>query len=96
LKSKKFRLVWIIVLLIGVVFSSVGFKSIEIISFAQITNGLLLPVVAAFLLWAMNQSNLLGAYTNTKAQNFVAFIILIITIGLGAKSIWLAIENIIV
>jgi len=91
LKSGKFRMVWILVLITGVVFSSVGFKSIEIITFAQIANGLLLPIVAAFLLWAMNQTNLLGRFTNTKTQNILGFIILLITIGLGAKSIWLAV-----
>ena len=95
LKSTKFRLVWILVLLVGVLFSSIGFKSIQIITFAQITNGLLLPIVAAFLLWAMNQTNLLGRFTNTKTQNLLGFIILLITIGLGAKSIWLAIGKMI-
>ena len=95
LKSIKFRLVWFSVLLVGVVFSSIGYSSIEIITFAQITNGLLLPIVAGFLLWAMNQSNLLGRFTNTKTQNIFGFIILLIAIGLGGKSIYLAIVKMI-
>jgi Mn2+/Fe2+ NRAMP family transporter len=56
MKSKRFRLVWILILALGVVFSSIGFKSIEIIKFAQVANGLLLPVIAGFLLWIMNKS----------------------------------------
>ena len=44
LKSKKFRAVWIIVLVLGIFFSSFGIKPIEIIKFAQVANGMLLPI----------------------------------------------------
>ena len=87
LKSKKFRAVWMVILVLGVVFSSVGFKSIEIIQFAQVANGLLLPIIAGFLIWAVNRSSILGAYKNSKLQNILGIIILIITIFLGAKGI---------
>jgi NRAMP (natural resistance-associated macrophage protein)-like metal ion transporter len=87
LKSAKFRAVWMFILGLGVVFSSIGFKSIEIIKFAQIANGLLLPIIAGFLLWVMNKSSVLGKYKNTNLQNVVGIIILIITIFLGVKGI---------
>lgn len=87
MKSKQFRAVWIFILGLGVLFSSVGFKSIEIIKFAQITNGLLLPIIAAFLLWVMNKSSILGTYKNTVVQNSIGVIILGVAIFLGAKSI---------
>ncbi len=87
LKSTKFRLVWMIILGIGVVFSSIGFKSVEIIKFAQIANGLLLPVVAGFLIWMMNRTSLLGAYKNTVWQNVFGLVILVLSVVLGAKSI---------
>jgi len=38
LKSKQFRAVWIIVLVLGIFFSSLGIKPIEIIKFAQVAN----------------------------------------------------------
>lgn len=88
LKSTKFRLVWMTVLFIGILFSSIGFKSIEIITFAQIANGLLLPFIAGFLLWAMNQKEVLGQYVNNQKQNIIAIVIVLIAIGLGLKSIW--------
>lgn len=88
LQSKKFRFVWMFILLLGVVFSSLGIKSIEIIQFAQVANGLLLPVVAGFLLWVMNRKVLLGKYTNSWKQNIVGIMILFITIFLGCRSIW--------
>lgn len=87
LKSKKFRVVWMLILIIGVVFSSVGFKSIEIIKFAQVANGLLLPIIAGFLLWIMNKGSVLGKYKNTLWQNLLGFAILGIAIFLGVKSI---------
>jgi len=88
LKSKKFRAVWIFILLLGVLFSSLGIKSIEIIKFAQVANGILLPIIAGFLLWIMNKQSLLGDFKNTKLQNGIGLIILAITIFLGLKSIF--------
>ncbi len=86
-KAKKFRAVWMFILGLGVVFSTVGFKSIEIIKFAQVANGLLLPIIAGFLLWIMNKATVLGQYKNSKFQNVVGFIILMTTIFLGVKGI---------
>jgi len=87
MKSKQFRAVWMFILGLGVVFSSIGFKSIEIIKFAQITNGLLLPIIAGFLLWVMNKSSILGRYKNSIVQNIIGIIILGVAIFLGVKSI---------
>lgn len=87
LKSTRFRMVWMFILGLGILFSSIGFKSIEIIKFAQVANGLLLPVIAGFLLWVMNKSSVLGKYKNSKLQNIFGLIILVITIFLGAKGI---------
>lgn len=87
LQSNRFRLVWAFILLLGVVFSSIGFKSIEIIRFAQITNGILLPVIAIFLLWAMNKSEVLGLYVNTRMQNILGGLIVFFTVFLGVKSL---------
>ncbi len=93
LKSKRFRAIWIFILVLGVVFSSLGIKSIEIIRFAQIANGLLLPVIAGFLLWIMNKKNVLGNYVNNWKQNLVGIIIVLITIFLGLRTIWKVIEG---
>lgn len=87
LKSGKFRAVWVFILGLGVLFSSIGFKSIEIIKFAQVANGILLPIIAAFLLWVVNKRVVLGKYSNSKIQNILGFIILLITIFLGGKGI---------
>lgn len=87
LKSKNFRLVWIVVLLVGVLFSSTGLKPIEIIKFAQIANGILLPVIAIILLWMMNKKDVLGEFVNSKAQNIFGCIVVGFTLFLGVKGI---------
>ncbi len=87
LKDFKFRIVWMIILAIGVVFLSFGIKPIEIIKFAQVANGLLLPVIAIFLLWIVNKTSVMGKYKNSILQNGLGFVIILLAILLGAKSI---------
>jgi manganese transport protein len=87
LKSKKFRSVWFAILFLGVLFSSIGIKPIEIIKFAQIANGMLLPIIAGILLWIVNKKSVLGNFVNTKTQNILGILILVIAIFLGVKGI---------
>ncbi len=88
LKDGKFRAVWIIILLAGVSSLSLDFKPLEIIQFAQVANGLLLPVIAILLLWLVNRQRLLGKYSNTIWQNALTVIIILLVIILGIKSIF--------
>jgi manganese transport protein len=87
LKSKKFRFVWFAILFLGVLFSSIGIKPIEIIKFAQVANGILLPIIAGILLWIVNKKSVLGNFVNTKTQNILGVFILLIAIFLGVKGI---------
>lgn len=86
-KDKKFKLIWMIVLLIGIIFSAIGLKPISAIIFAQATNGILLPIVAIFLLYVMNNKKLLGKYTNSLLSNILGFVVTLVAIGLGLRSI---------
>jgi Mn2+/Fe2+ NRAMP family transporter len=87
LKSFKFKAVWMVILLIGIVFSAIGFSPIKAIVFAQIANGILLPVIAIYLLIIMNSKKVLGDHTNKLIQNIIGAIVVCIMIGLGLKSI---------
>lgn len=87
LKNSRFRIVWFFILLLGVVFSSLQFNPIEIIKFAQVANGFLLPIIALFLLWVVNKTAVLGKYKNKLGQNIISGIIILITVVLGFKSI---------
>ena len=87
LKSLRFRIVWFIVLIVGVVCSSLNVSSIEIIKFAQVANGILLPTITFFLILIANNNNVLGKYVNNWKHNLVSCFILLITLILGIKSI---------
>jgi len=86
-QSPRFRAVWILVLGSGLFFSLAGFKPISVILFAQFANGLLLPIIVAFLIWVMNDREILGKYTNTPLANLLALLILVVALLLGGKSI---------
>ncbi|MFT4533013.1 MAG: manganese transport protein [Saprospiraceae bacterium] len=88
LKSRAFRGVWIFILLIGILFSSIGWSPIVIIRYAQFTNGMLLPIIAGFLLWIVNKRSVLKNHRNNTYQNILGLFILVVTIALGVKSIW--------
>ncbi|TRX66140.1 Nramp family divalent metal transporter [Carboxylicivirga sp. M1479] len=87
LKSTHFRLIWIVILVIGVFAASLGYKPIQAILFAQVTNGLLLPIIAIFLLVIMNSKKLLGQYANSIYSNVAGIIVIAVTLTLGLKSI---------
>jgi Mn2+/Fe2+ NRAMP family transporter len=70
LHSKSFKAIWMIVLFLGVLGASLGYKPIAIIWFAQVANGILLPIVTIFLLWIMN-TKILGNYKNNIVQNII-------------------------
>lgn len=87
LKGMRFRIIWITVLLAGILFSSMGTKPILTIKFAQITNGVLLPIIAIFLIYLVNQKSLLGKYTNSKIQNVIGIFLVLITFLLAFKGL---------
>ncbi|TVZ14020.1 Nramp family divalent metal transporter [Maribacter sp. MAR_2009_72] len=87
LNDTRFRLVWMIILILGVFFLSFGIKPIQVIKFAQITNGLLLPIIAVFLLWVVNRAGVMGSYKNNLVQNCIGIFIIILSVILGVKSI---------
>jgi NRAMP (natural resistance-associated macrophage protein)-like metal ion transporter len=81
-----FRLTWMVVLIIGVVVSSAGFKPVAVIWFAQVANGILLPLISVFLLWIMN-TKVLGEYRNNLWQNMAAVLVILVTVLLGGRSL---------
>ena len=73
----------ILVFAIGWVVTMVGSAPIEIIKFAQIANGILLPIVAITLFILSRNKSLLGELANTKGQNILGIILVLFTLILG-------------
>lgn len=90
-KDIRFRAVWMVILLIGVLVSITDIERVLIIQFAQITNALLLPFVAGYLLYISNVKQILGKYTNNWISNLLGIFVILVTILLSLKtlnSIW--------
>lgn len=87
LTDKRFRIVWIGILSIGVFFSMLSISPIIIIQFAQVANGVLLPIVAVFLLYIMNKTALLGGQVNTAFQNALGIVVIAVTLLISFRSL---------
>jgi manganese transport protein len=87
--KNKIRTVWITILTTGYILASVGYKPIEIIKIAQFANGLLLPLIAGFLIWVVNRKSLMGQFVNSTLQNILAVFVLFVTLILGMKGVGL-------
>ncbi|NJB35773.1 Nramp family divalent metal transporter [Croceivirga sp. JEA036] len=83
----RFRMVWSSIIIIGVLSLSFHITPIQIIKFAQIANGVLLPIIAILLVWMVNNKKIMSHYSNTPLQNFIALLIIVFAIFLGLKSV---------
>ena len=86
-KSRGFKAISASILVIGAGLALLGIKPLKLILLAQFANGLLLPVVACFLLFAMNRKNVLGEYANGPIANIFGLGVVLLTAGLGARLI---------
>jgi len=88
LKSFPMRISIVGILGLGLVFSSFGIKPIQLILFAQLANGVLLPLLSGYILWLVNKKSVMGTHTNGVWMNVLAFAIWLITLLLGGMSVW--------
>ncbi len=85
--NSRFRAISISVLIFGMIVALTDIKPINIILGAQFANGLLLPIIAAFLLFAMNQKAILGEFANDWKANLAGATVLVVTLGLGLRMV---------
>lgn len=79
-ENPRFRAVWMTVLGAGILFSSLSYNPVRLIEFAQVANGITLPVIAAFLLYIINQPTLMGVYRNSLRGNVAGLAVILVTI----------------
>ncbi len=84
------RSVWAGCLLIGAGTALIGFRPVPLIVFAQLVNGLVLPIVAIVLLVAMNDRTRLGDNVNGWRGNLIGGAVVLLCIILGVRAIVLA------
>ena len=84
---RPFQIGALIVIVSGTFAALLGYRPVELIFVAQIANGLLLPIIAIFLLRLANNKKLLGQYANGLKANILGAAILLITTALGFRLI---------
>lgn len=87
MKSKRFQLVWFIVIAFGMVLTALNHSTpTQLILIAQGANAIILPIMAIFLMICMN-SKKLGQYRNGKFSNIMGIVVLLVTIAICIKNI---------
>lgn len=90
----KYRLVWGSVLVIGVGFGVAQVQPVPAIILAQALNGVILPVVAIYLLLMVNSATELGPeMINSPRYNVLMGLVVFITIILGVTNLLKALNN---
>lgn len=83
-RSWRYRAVWGGVLATGLAFGLSGVKPVPVIVVAQALNGVLLPLLAVFLLLAVNDRRLMGrGALNGPASNAAMALVTLVTLVLG-------------
>lgn len=94
-RGRWFRLTWGFIFGFGLLLALFNTRPIPAIIAAQAVNGIILPLVAFFLLVAVNRRDLLGEHLNPPWLNAVGMLIVAVVTLLGLHNIWLAAGRII-
>lgn len=90
---KWYRLGWLIVLLVGLLFGLLDVKPIPIIVAAQALNGFILPLLGFTLILAANDISQMKNEINSTRLNIIAFLLLEILLLLGFNGVWKAVDG---
>lgn len=86
LSNPKVKIVAVFVIVVGLTLAlAFGKIPTQTIVFAQVANGLLLPIVALFLLYALNRKSLLGEYCNGWLSNTLGLLVWTMTLLLASR-----------
>ena len=84
----RLRLIVTVVILFGTYFAATGASPTKVITLAQVANGLLLPLLAIFLLAVMNNGKLLGQFRNRWLANGIGILAVIVVGSLGLRNLY--------
>lgn len=82
----KFKAIWMLVMGVGVLSLGSSFKPIAVIQFAQIANGVLLPILVGTLIWVSTSKTILGKHKNSWSQNTAYLLIFVFSLALSIKT----------
>ena len=91
--DKRFKYTNLGIVIIGAVVSGLGLDSMTVILVAQALNGIILPVIAVYLVYVTSKKKQLGVFSNTKLQIIIGSAVALVTIFLGTNSLVDAIKS---
>ena len=59
-----------------------NFPLLKIMYFSQVGNGILLPFILIFMLWLINDPDIMGEFVNNRAYNIIAWFTIVVVISL--------------
>jgi len=83
----RFRLVWGIILVIGMIFALAGFKPVPAIIVAQALNGLILPIIAVLLFGLVNHPQVMKNHHNALPANILMTIVVLVSLLIGMEGL---------
>ncbi|OEK65729.1 manganese transporter [Staphylococcus equorum] len=87
MQSKKYKLVFVVIIIIGIITSALGFEPLQFLLIAQALNGMILPLVAILIFIIINKKNLMGRFTNTLWLNIIGGLVVLTVSFLGIYSL---------
>lgn len=85
--GRTFRTIALGILAIGTLIASLGLQPVKLILIAQVANGILLPIIAVFLIVTMNRKSILGSHVNGPVSNLLGGVVVLIAAGFGLRLI---------
>ncbi|WP_040983508.1 Nramp family divalent metal transporter [Oceanobacillus jeddahense] len=85
--NKKYKTVFSVVIILGIITSAIGFEPLEVLLVAQALNGIILPIIAVFIMIVVNKKNAMGKYVNKLWLNIIGWLVTAIVFFLGTYSL---------
>ncbi|NVJ85559.1 MAG: Nramp family divalent metal transporter [Algoriphagus sp.] len=86
-QSTPMRLSFILIMGLGLIFASFGIRPVQLITIAQVANGILLPFISIWLIWVSNQKKWMHANRNPVWIQVLSVIIVLLTFLLGIRAL---------
>jgi manganese transport protein len=93
-RNKVYRITWISVLAIGMLFGMLDFKPLSVIIAAQALNGLVLPLMVIVLIIFTNNKGIMGDAANGLMLNILCLFILNIVLLIGFNNCLKSVEQV--
>lgn len=87
IRKRRFRIIAPAIAAIGAGMALTGVNAVSLILVTQVANGILLPIIAVFLLYVMNRRGLLDGHASGAFANMAGVIIVLVAALPGARAV---------